>query len=81
MSVLRKPHPLGNEYHSIADGYEGNIVMYQIKIQEGKDLPKDSNVKWGFPSKFEEENPNTGRNYTKTSIFMGEITVPLHGMG
>ena len=32
MSVPFKSHPLGNEYHSIADGDEGNPVMYRIKI-------------------------------------------------
>ena len=53
MSVLRKPHFLGNEYNSISDGDEGNPVMYRIKIQEGKDCPKDANGKWAFPSKFE----------------------------
>ena len=53
MSVLRKPHPLGNKYHSITDGYEGNPVMYRIKIQEGKDCPKYANGKWAFSSKFE----------------------------
>ena len=53
MSVPRKPHPLENEYHSIVDGDEGNPAMYRIKIQEGKDLPKDANGKWAFPSNFE----------------------------
>ena len=33
--VPRKTHSLGNEYHSIADGDEGDHVMYRIKIQEG----------------------------------------------
>ena len=55
--------------------------MYSIKIQEGKDLPKDENVKLVFPSKFEGENPNTGGKYTKTSSLMCEITVPIYGMG
>ena len=27
MSVTRKPHSLGNEYHSIADGDDGKLVM------------------------------------------------------
>ena len=80
MSVPRKPHPLGNEYHSIADGDEGYPVMYRIKTQEGKDCLKDANGKWEFPSKFEGENPNTGRKYTKTSSLMCEMTVPLHGI-
>ena len=45
MSVPHKPHPIGNEYLSIADGYEGYLVMYQIKIQEGKERPKYANGK------------------------------------
>ena len=52
MSVPRKPHPLVNEYHSISDGDEGYPVMYRIKIQEGKNRPKDANGKWELPSKF-----------------------------
>ena len=56
-------------------------MIYRIKIQEGKDRPKDANGKWASPSKFEGENPNTGRKYTKTSSLMCEMTVPLHGMG
>ena len=56
-------------------------MMYRIKIQEGKDRPKYANGKWAFPSKFEGENPNTGRKYTKTSSLMCEMTVPLHGTG
>ena len=70
MIVLRKPHPIGNEYHSIVDGDEGNPVLYRVKIQEGKDHPKYANDKWSFPSKFEGENPNMGWKYTKTSNFM-----------
>ena len=81
MIVTRKLHPLGNEYHSIADGDEGYHVMYQIKIQKWKDRPKDANGKWAFPPKFEGENPNTVRKYTKTSSLMCDTTVPLHGTG
>ena len=77
MSVPRKIHPLGNGYHSIVDRYEGNPMMYWIKIQEGKDRPKDENGKWAFPSKFERENVDTGRKYTKTSSLMYEMTVTL----
>ena len=61
MSVPRKPHPLGNDCHRIEDGDEGNPVIYCIKIQEGKDRPKDANGKWVFHSKFEVENTNMGR--------------------
>ena len=81
MSVLRKSHPLGNEYHIIADGDEGYSMMYRIKIQDGKDRPKYANGKWAFPSKFEGENLNTGRKYTNTSSLMCDMTVPLHGTG
>ena len=55
--------------------------MYRIKIQEGKDRPKDANVKLVFSSKFEGENPNTGGKYNNTSSLIFEMTVPLHGMG
>ena len=55
MSVPRKPHPLGNEYHSIADGDDGKAIMWRIKLQEGKDRPKDAAGKFLFPSKFEEK--------------------------
>ena len=81
LSVPRKPHPLGNECHSIADGDEGYPVMYRIKIQEGKDRPKDANGKWAFPSKFEGENPYTWRKYTKTSSLMYDMTVSIHDTG
>ncbi len=33
----RKPHPFGNEYHSICCGDSG--IMYQIELVEGKDAP------------------------------------------
>ena len=81
MSVPRKPHPLGNEYHSIADGDDGKPIMWRVKIQEGKDRPKDDSGKWGYPSKFEGKNEQTGRKFTVTSTLMCEMTKPLHGTG
>jgi hypothetical protein len=33
----QKPHPFGNEYHSICCGDSG--IMYQIELVEGKDAP------------------------------------------
>lgn len=80
MNVPRKPHPNGNEYHSIADGDDGHPVMWRIKIQEGKDRPKDATGKWAFPSKFDGTNAK-GRAYTKTSTLMCEMTEPIHGTG
>ena len=73
-----KPHPLGNEYQSNEDGYEGNQVMYRIKIQEGKYHLKDANGKWAFSLWFEGENTNTGKKYTKTTRLMCEMILPLH---
>ena len=35
----RKPHPYGNEYHSICCGLSG--IMFAIEIVEGKDHPKE----------------------------------------
>jgi hypothetical protein len=37
MFVPRKPHPMGNEYHSICCGLSG--IMYTIELVEGKDEP------------------------------------------
>ena len=76
-----KPHPIVNEYHSIEDRDEGNSVMYRIKIHEGKGHPKDADGKWAFPSRFEGENPNTRRKYTKISSLICDMIVPIHGMG
>jgi hypothetical protein len=38
MFVPRKPHPMGNEYHSICCGESG--IMYGIEMVEGKDRPQ-----------------------------------------
>ena len=37
MYVPRKPHPMGNEYHSICCGVSG--IMFGIELVEGKDTP------------------------------------------
>jgi hypothetical protein len=39
MFVPRKPHPMGNEYHSICCGESG--IMYAIELVEGKDEPRE----------------------------------------
>ena len=41
MFVPRKPHPKGNEYHSICCSFSG--IMYGIEIVEGKDRPRQLN--------------------------------------
>ena len=38
MYVPRKPHPMGNEYHSICCGACG--IMFAIELAEGKDSPR-----------------------------------------
>jgi hypothetical protein len=48
--VERKPYPFGNEYHSIADGADGKPIIWQIKIQEGKDRPMKADGTPAFPS-------------------------------
>ncbi len=73
MFVPRKPHPSGNEYHSIADGDQGKPIMWRIKIQEGKDRLKDQNNNPLYPTEFE--------NYTKTSALMLYMTKPIHNTG
>jgi hypothetical protein len=35
----RKPHPVGNEYHTIADGF--TTILYATEIVMGKDKPDD----------------------------------------
>jgi hypothetical protein len=39
MLVPRKPHPMGNEYHSLCCGPSG--IMYAIELVEGKDRPRE----------------------------------------
>ena len=39
MMVPRKPHPFGNEYHSINCGLCG--FLFGLELQEGKDAPKE----------------------------------------
>ncbi len=43
-------HPSGNKYCFIADGNQGNPVMWCINFQEGKDLPKDQSYNPQLPN-------------------------------
>ncbi len=36
LHVPCKPHPFGNEYHSIVDRDDGKAIMWRVKIVEGK---------------------------------------------
>ena len=40
MFVPHKPHPFGNDYHSMCCGLSG--IMYSIELVEGKDWPHQS---------------------------------------
>ena len=78
MCVPRKPHPFGNEYHNIADGFmekvlEGKPIMWRVKLQEGKDRPKKPDGSWALPSKFP--------GYSKTATLMLDMTKPIHHTG
>ena len=75
MCVPRKPHPFGNEYHSIADGDGGKPIMWKVKLQEGKDRPKKPDGTWAFPSEFEE------KGLSVTATLMCELTSPIHHTG
>ena len=72
MFVPRKPHPFGNEYHTIADGDQGKAIMWRVKIQEGKDKPMNGNAPY-YPSPFE--------CYSTTAKLMLEMSKPLHNTG
>ena len=40
MFVPRKPHPMGNEYHSSCCGQ--SEIMFAVELVEGKDAPKEA---------------------------------------
>ena len=53
MCVPRKPHPFGNEYHSICCAK--SRIMYQIELVEGKDEPKEKPK----PEFYDKKSPTT----------------------
>ena len=76
--VPRKPHHFGNKYYSIADGVtekglEGKPIMWRVKLQEGKNHPKNPDESWAFPSEFP--------GYSKTAMLVLEIMKPVHHTG
>jgi hypothetical protein len=54
LSLPRRPHPFGNEYHSIADGDDGKPIMWQVRIVEGKDRPRKSDGTFAFPTRVQQ---------------------------
>ncbi len=75
MSLPRKPHPFGNEYHLIANGDKGWFIMWHICLVEGKDWPKLPNGQWAFPTKWEQ------KGYNKTVDLLLDMRKPIHRTG
>ncbi len=55
LNVLCKPHPSGNEYHSIADCNQGKPIMWQVKLQEEKYHPNNDHEVPRSPSEFDKK--------------------------
>ena len=45
MFVPRKPHPFGNEYHTISCGESG--ILFDMELVEGKDQPPETRTRPG----------------------------------
>ncbi len=79
MVVPWKPHPFGNEYHTICDGEFGlgNLIMWHVELQEGKDwLAKAGPKKWSNLGKtvsimesMHKTNAHQGKACTMDSVF------------
>lgn len=65
MYVPRKPHPFGNEFHTIGCGVSG--VLYRMEIVEGKDQPAQ------HVPQFSEKG--------KTAGLLLRLTKPIHSTG
>lgn len=61
----RKPHPFGNEYHSICCGQSS--IMYAIEMVEGKDEPKELKIQY--------------QQHGKTSGLLLRLTRSIWGRG
>ncbi len=57
MCVPRKPHPYGNEYHTICNGdlKSGTSIMFWAELVEGKGCPPELGHK-----EFEEQGKTIG---------------------
>ena len=73
MCVPRKPHPQGNEYHSIADADKDGTkpIMWQVKLVEGKDQPK-AGGQYVYSLQFEK------KGFSPTVALLLEMTEPIH---
>ncbi len=75
MSLPRKPHPFGNEYHLIACGDGGRPIMWRVRIVKQMDQPKKPDRRWAFPTKWET------KGYSTTVELLMDMTEPLHHTG
>lgn len=66
MVVKRKPHPLGNEYHTICDGE--TAILFKMELVEGKSRPPER------PLKYES-------HHSKTTALVMRMTEDLRGSG
>lgn len=76
ISFPQKLHPFGNKYHLISAGDNGHVIMWRIKLVEGKDCSKLLNRKWAFELQWECKYPNA-----PTVMRLLEITEPIHWTG
>ena len=70
MFVPRKPHPFGNEYHTICCGLSG--ILFSLDLVEGKDRPKEYGK---YPSKRFDKTYGLLLRSCKTLFNTGKIVV------
>ena len=75
VSLPRKPHPLGNEYHTIACA-ETNII-FRVEIVEGRDHPPELAVEYSELGK----TPGLVLRMTKSIHGTGRVVVMDSGFG
>ena len=75
MFVPRKPHPMGNEYHSICCGISG--IMYAIELVEGKDRPGQLP-----PKKYHDKGKTAGLllRLTESIAYSGRVVIMDSGL-
>ena len=69
--VPRKPHPFGNEYHTICCGETG--ILYEMEMVEGKDMPKE--IKEARKVKRGEETIGLLLRLTRSLYSTGKVVV------
>ena len=70
MFVPRKPHPMGNEYHTLCCGVSG--IMYAIELVEGKDRPRQQQA-----ARYSEHGKTTGLllRLTDSIAYSGRVVI------